>query len=342
MTSASATFRLPLVLPERISRSNGQEILSREAFFERAWLELEPFALQGIHEGTVLSEEAFDRGLETESWTVDSGEAPRERDWVAAQEESSAELYFETREQAEAAWLFLKERWQGLVTPGVEEVPLQDWDAQWKASFQGVNLAPHWRVCPPWSEVAGPGRLLRLNPGAGFGTGTHETTQLCLGFLGDEALRRGGSLEGFRALDFGSGSGILSIGAALLGAQVDGVEIDPLAIDNAKENVGLNPEAVSRIRFSLELDTESQTHQAYDLVIANILRPVLIEFAPRLVAALRSRSAKSPAGVLILSGLIDSDVAPVVEAYERRLGPGWKSEVRASGDWRAIRFAETR
>src|SRR5664279_3870288 len=105
-----------------------------------------------------------------------------------------------------------------------------------------MNVSPHWRVLPPWVEPDVRGHvdgvpIIRINPGAGFGLGTHETTQLCLLALG-HFLR-----SGFRpatVLDFGSGSGILAIGAALSGAKVEAVEINERAIENARENATLN------------------------------------------------------------------------------------------------------
>jgi len=107
-----------------------------------------------------------------------------------------------------------------------------------------------------------------------------------------------------------SGSGILAIGAAKLGATLDGVEIDPLAIDNACENAELN-DVGSAVKFSRTL---AAAEGAYDLVLANILRPVLIEHAPALTRKIAS------GGTLILSGLIASDVPEIVATYSALLG----------------------
>ena len=291
--------------------------MARDDFFAWIWREFSPAGLIGVHEGSLLSEEASQQGLEPESWTVDSGEAPRERDWVGVLARAKAQLYFKTREGAKstAEKLALIPE---LEVGGVEEQKAQDWDAEWKASFTGVKVKPFWDIIPPWT------RVLRLNPGAGFGTGTHETTQLCL-----EAIGEMGSLEGKKVLDFGSGSGILAVAAALLGAQVDAVEIDPLAIDNATENAGLN-QMQARIRFARELRPAAT---GYDLIIANILRPVLLEFAERLVSRLR------PDGALILSGLIESDVAQVTERYQTLLRARQGSLQYAAmqlAEWRAL------
>ncbi|MCM2279275.1 MAG: 50S ribosomal protein L11 methyltransferase [Oligoflexia bacterium] len=312
----------------------GGKPADRETFYEWAWKELARHGLAGIHEGTVLSGDAAEQGLETESWTVDAGEAPRERDWVGHQSRVSADFYFETESGAREAVRRLSGI-PGLVIAAPEEVPEQDWDAEWKASFlgsaNGVSIAPGWRVVPPWLE-AGAGKnesgewLLKINPGAGFGTGTHETTQLCLGAIADCAGLVPGALEGKRVLDFGSGSGILAVGAALLGARVDAIEIDPLAIDNARENARLNG-VESRIEYARELPALSRT-PAYDIVIANILRPVLLEFSEELLARLRSQ------GALILSGLIESDVPEVASRYGRLMGA--QPEIRSLNEWRGL------
>ena len=323
-----STFKLCVKIPRRVRVE--EETCSREVFSQWLWDRFQADGLVGVHEGTLLTSEASEQGLETESWTVDAGEAPRERDWIGGQAELSSELYFSGRAEAERAAAELRTLTDIEVT-GIEEQKAQDWDAQWKASFlgakDGVFVPPSWRILPPWVEQSSESRArherpLKINPGAGFGTGTHETTQLCLQGL----VETGAVSPGCRVLDFGSGSGILAIGAALLGGQVDAVEIDPLAIDNALENARLN-QVQDRIHYSRALATLDSP--PYDCVIANILKPVLLEFAERLVERLK------PGGPLILSGLIESDVAAVEERYSMLLG-GRKPRVEALAEWRAV------
>lgn len=314
----------------------GGQVLDREEFSAWLWRSFQGDGLLGIHEGTLLVEDAVNQGLETHPWAVDSGEAPRERDWIAGQEWLSSNLYFESREAAMRAADGLRLRTDVRVG-AVEEEEARDWDAQWKASFlgsrEGIPVPPFWRVLPPWVEVPAfrnePGlpevRPIRINPGAGFGTGTHETTQLCLRMMAES----GGAGPGKRVLDFGSGSGILSIGAALLGARVDGIEVDPLALDNAAGNSALNGTEAS-IRFLPELEAGCGN---YDLVIANILRPVLLDFAERLTGVLR------PGAPLILSGLIERDVMEVRARYSGLLG-GREPRVLELGEWRALIWEE--
>lgn len=332
MNVSSFTFILEVPRSVAWRSSEGLRTFEREDFYAFLWQEFgEDRGLVGIHEGSVLSEEAFEAGLETESWTLDSAEAPRERDWVQSQETENAVVYFSLPEHAHAARARIV-ACTGLSAGEIVEEKPQDWDAEWKKTYQGAFVPPNWEVRPPWIEVADIPKghiLLKLNPGAGFGTGTHETTQLCLQAIANvcEESSRAGRFPVRRVLDFGSGSGILSIGAALLGAQVDGIEIDPLANDNARENADLNGLG-EKIRFSESLADASGK---YPLVIANILRPVLIEFAPELV----SRIEKG--GSLILSGLIETDLPEVIARYSALLG-GRTPERRELGEWRALVF----
>jgi ribosomal protein L11 methyltransferase len=328
---SESTFRFKLQVPRQVT-VQGEMEFDREDFFSWLWESYGSRGLLGVHEGTLLSEEAAEQGFETDSWTVDAAEAPRERDWVKSQELTDAELYFASPELAEDARRELTAL-TGLTSGEVVEQKAEDWNATWKASFnaleKGFEIPPFWKIYPSWIDrtgeeagVQGRCKILRINPGAGFGTGTHETTQLCLQAIGDAAKKQ--KLEGISALDFGSGSGILAIGAALLGALVSAVEIDQMAIDNAIENAEIN-DVEDRIVYTKTL---APVGDHFPLVIANILRPVLIEFAPELVRRL------APRGTLILSGLIESDVAEIDRVFSALLGR--KPDVRALNEWRCL------
>lgn len=308
---AAPTFRFKLRIAEK----------EREGIFASIWRGFENQGLIGIHEGTILSEEAFQLGLETESFTVDAGEAPRERDWIGTQSHAVAELYFVTQAQAEYARGRIQELYS-LECDSIEEVQPQDWDAEWKKSFQGIDLLPYWKVLPPWVDesVTPPTQILRINPGAGFGTGTHETTQLCLKSLAE--INQKIPLSGKSVFDFGSGSGILSIGAAILGAKVTACEIDPLANENATDNAKLN-----QVEISLNEKLPPQTEK-FDLVIANILRPVLLQFCQELCSRIK------PGGNLLLSGLVENDLSEIQTAFSQYIKT--QPQIRSQGDWRSI------
>ena len=341
MSGSSFTFTLEI--PRRVLWRKAEYAtdrhFDREDFLAFLWQtfgdegELFPAGegLLGIHEGTLLSEEAFDAGLETESWMVDSGEAPRERDWMESQEFQTAVIYFGTEAAARESRSQIKGA-TDLPCGEIEEQKAEDWDAAWKASFQGVSVPPNWEILPPWVEspTVATAKVIRINPGAGFGTGTHETTQLCLQAVAF-ALREHSELpKGVNVLDFGSGSGILSIAAAVLGANVDGVEIDPLAIDNANENASLNS-LKGKVRFEKTIADLGTPDKKYPVVIANILRPVLIEFASLLVSKLERP------GKVVLSGLIATDLPDVITRYSGLLG-GTKPQIFERGEWRALVF----
>jgi ribosomal protein L11 methylase PrmA len=195
--------------------------------------------------------------------------------------------------------------------------------------FQGVDIRPHWRVLPPTvqpevQDVPEGAALLRIHPTSAFGDGTHETTQLCLLGLG-YFLR-----TGFRpktVLDFGAGSGILAIAAAQSGARVEAVEVDEGALVSARRNALLNG-VQALIDFRREL---SDPPRPFELVLANILRPVLVDYG----AALCARQARD--GKMILSGLLATDVPEVLACFGPLLNP-MQAQVYERHEWRAVVF----
>jgi len=184
-----------------------------------------------------------------------------------------------------------------------------------------VEIVPGWTIVSTQSAQKGGGRRLIIDPGPGFGDGTHETTQLCLQALAVLAPPGGP----WRMLDFGSGSGILAIGAARLGARVDAVEIDALAGAHGERNAQANGVS-DRIRHDRALE---ETRGTFNFTVANILRLVLLEFADALVARLAQNAT------LVLSGLVSTDVPQVSVRYASLLGDE-RPEVYERGDWRAL------
>jgi ribosomal protein L11 methyltransferase len=333
----SAHFVVSLSVPDPVRTVGLEPVseLSREEFFGWLWGAFGERGLVGVHEGTCL---AGDSEVAPE-WTLDVAQAPSSRDWVAEQSIlEQVQLYFTSQAEAEVAIQLLKE-WPSLGIQGIHEQLDQDWDADWKASFlnagEGVVVPPYWRILPPWSRPSDlQEKPLWINPGAGFGTGTHETTQLCLQALSEVAPR---FPKAPFALDFGSGSGILAIALARLGYSVQAVEVDTMAIENAQENAALN-QVESRIQFHTALPVEPPS--GYSILVANILKPTLLEFAPQLIERV------APDGVLLLSGLLESDVSEVVEAYLRVASTSSRTDLRPLvctqvaplGEWRLVRF----
>ncbi|HET7753987.1 MAG TPA: 50S ribosomal protein L11 methyltransferase [Anaeromyxobacteraceae bacterium] len=206
----------------------------------------------------------------------------------------------------------------------VAEVVEQDWSETWKAGLRAFTVGDVF-VRPSWIEGAAPPGAVEvvLDPGMAFGTGTHPTTSLCLAALGEVVRGR----AGVRVLDVGTGSGLLAIAAARLGAaRVVATDNDPVALDVAAENAARN-------RVALELSSEPPEvlRGEFDLVIANILANTLVELAPGIAARLAA------GGTLLLSGILAGQEDEVRAAYLAegldRLEPDGD---RSQGEWRLV------
>lgn len=175
---------------------------------------------------------------------------------------------------------------------GVQE---EDWATAWKKYYKPVEIGSRLVICPSWEDYDNrEGRaVMRLDPGMAFGTGTHETTRLCLECLEDTVT------GGESVLDVGCGSGILSIGALLLGAKsAVGVDIDEIAVRVAGENAALNG-VENAARFFCGDLADKITGQ-YDVICANIVADVILRFAPQISGLLRK------GGSLLVSGIIEA------------------------------------
>jgi ribosomal protein L11 methyltransferase len=182
------------------------------------------------------------------------------------------------------------------------------WEHAWKQEYQAIEIGEHLTVIPKWladTQAQNADRIpIYLEPGMAFGTGTHQTTQLCLQVL--ENLQ----LQNQRVLDIGCGTAVLSIAAAKLGASdVTAIDIDPVAVRVAAENVVEN--GVEEQVKVLEGDLLAGIHEGgYDVAIANILRDIIIALAPQAAAVVR------PGGTLVVSGFIESQAVMVQSALE--------------------------
>jgi len=209
----------------------------------------------------------------------------------------------------------------------------EDWANAWKEHFHVHHVGQRIVIKPTWREYtpAADERVIELDPGMAFGTGLHPTTRLCLAALEDH-LRPGQSV-----LDLGTGSGILAIAAARLGANpVYALDIDPVAVAVAASNVQANGvESIVRVRQgTLEGSRGDESwpmndgQRAFDRIVANLIARVLIDLAGPLAAALAAD------GVLIASGIIADRTDDVIAAFAAAGLTG--IERRQEGDWIAL------
>ena len=278
--------------------------------------------------------------------TVVSAEVPQAAaqplaDWLAEQEifastwedreggPSRVEVFLEDPAGADeaAASIVAAGRAVGLeLVPAVGTLKAEDWSESWKRFFSVVHVSPHLVVRPPWEnyEPAPGERVLVLDPGMSFGTGKHATTQACMGFL-DELAQADPNRD---VLDVGCGSGILSIAAAKLGFQsVRGIDNDEDAVRIAGENAAANGVTAAFQTQDLAVCDIKAT-----VVVANVLAPVLIEFAGPVSRCVR----RVPGNALILSGILDTQYADVRDAY-RALGFRERKNILI-GEWRSGLF----
>jgi len=218
---------------------------------------------------------------------------------------STLQALFDTADAAErAATLLLAQDWTaGLHVKAVAEVAEQDWVRITQSQFAPVSITPDFWVVPSWHEPPAAARqVIRLDPGLAFGTGTHPTTRMCLRWL---AQRQAG-VDLRRVLDYGCGSGILAIGAALMGAQqIDAVDIDPAAVRTTRDNAAHNGVAATALSTGLP----DQAQGLYGVVLANILATPLKLLAPLLAGHVQ------PGGWLVMAGILERQAGDITVAY---------------------------
>lgn len=180
-----------------------------------------------------------------------------------------------------------------------------DWENEWKKFFKPRRVGSHFVVRPTWESFdALPGdKVIVLDPGQAFGTGDHPTTRMCLEYLEMQVAPSNS------VLDLGCGSGILAVGAKMVGAgETLAIDIDPIAVEVAKENITRNNvEVMTAVGDVLELQLESR----WDIVVSNIISATLINLAPDAAYALR------PGGKWIVSGIITQNWSDVKKAAEK-------------------------
>ena len=211
----------------------------------------------------------------------------------------------------------------------ITSVDNADWNSAWKKYFTPIPIGTRFVVLPSWlRDEPCAAQPILIEPKMAFGTGHHQTTALCLEAL-DRLATDGVLAAGQSFLDLGTGSGILGIAAAKLGLAGQGLDIDPVAVDNACENAALNA-----VEGAFTLATGSITdipeERRFDCILANILANPLIDMAEDICARL------ARPGVLILSGILREQADRVIEAYvEQGLAA---PHVSHSGEWTSLVF----
>ncbi len=245
----------------------------------------------GLAAAEALSDALLEAGAESVS--IESPTGPRT---------VLSALFAEARDPADALRSALKSCGQGPeLAYTIETVADDDWVRRSQSQFAPVQVGRLW-IGASWHKPPAQGeRVIRIDPGLAFGTGSHPTTKLVLRFL--DRVIRGGE----RVLDYGCGSGILAIAAAKLGAaRVVGVDIDPQAIAVAHENSRVNAVPVEATL------PEALPSGRYDVIVANILAQPLIDLAPALM------SLADAGGQLALAGILESQAEDVAQAYAAR------------------------
>jgi ribosomal protein L11 methyltransferase len=286
--------------------------MSTEATTSR-WLELavtcdgeavepvsELFASHGFNQGVVI-EEAFTQDPDGDNFAVDPTRPVVVRTFLNAADVVPGTI----DDIRQALWHLgrLRSISDLLVTEREEE----DWANAWKAHYSVHRVGRRVLVKAPWHDYdpAPDEIVVELDPGMAFGTGVHPSTQLAMVAIEDELK------PGDRVLDVGTGSGVLTTAAALLGAKtVDAVDIEPVAVRSARENAERNGVGgIVRIERG-SVGDEGPFQGEYDLVVANIIARILIELAPGLAKAARA------GGTLILGGIIDVKETAVCDAFD--------------------------
>lgn len=260
--------------------------------------------------------------LEEEAWEIAHIDLIDEDLLQKDRSKALVHIYISPEESPAEAVAFLRERY---TAEGIEnEICLdscveEDWINNWKQYFKPIPVGQKLLIRPTWEEVKDSGgrTVLDLDPGLAFGTGTHETTRLCMELL-EQYVR-----PGMNVLDVGCGSGILSVAALLLGAdKAVGVDIDELAVKTAVENAEINH---VEDRFTgICGNLTDQVTGTYDIVVANIVADVIIMLTKDVEQFMK------PDTVYLMSGIIDTreqDVLTAVEQHftiiDRKEEKGW-------------------
>ena len=215
------------------------------------------------------------------------------------QEKLAQEKALKEKEAKEAAVLLAaQDFFESCQLLSIAAVPDQDWVRLTQSQFAPVEITPEFWIVPTWHEPPSQARkIIRLDPGLAFGTGTHPTTRMCLRWIATHEVK------GQRVLDYGCGSGILAIGAAKFGAKsIDAVDIDEAAVTSTNLNAQAN-------EVSLNAGLPALAAGTYQTVLANILATPLKVLAPLLCQQVEA------GGHLVLAGILERQEEELIQAY---------------------------
>ena len=250
------------------------------------------------------------RDLEKEAWEIAHIDLIDEDLLAKDRTKALVHVYISPEENPQEAVAFLSERY---TAEGIDnEIILnkcknEDWENNWKQYFHPIPVGEKLLIRPTWEDEfeAGDRKVLNIEPGLAFGTGTHETTRLCLETL-EKHIH-----EGTTVLDIGCGSGILSIASLLLGAEkAVGVDIDALAVKTAIENGEVNNFRAPEYTV-LQGNLTDKVSGKFDVVVANIVADVIIMFCKDVASFMKDDA------LFITSGIIDTREQDVIDAFNK-------------------------
>jgi ribosomal protein L11 methyltransferase len=259
-------------------------------------VELVSEALEALDALSVSVEDADAETEHEQALFGEPGMPPPKEGW----QRSQVVALFAKEEEARQAALLLaaQDFFEACEVISLGAVPDQDWVRLTQSQFAPVEITPEFWIVPTWHEPPAQARkIIRLDPGLAFGTGTHPTTRMCLRWIATHGLK------GQRVLDYGCGSGILAIGAAQFGAkQIDAVDIDEAAVTSTELNAQAN-------EVSLNAGLPELAQGAYQTVLANILATPLKVLAPLLCGHVQA------GGHLVLAGILERQEEELIQAY---------------------------
>lgn len=260
-------------------------------------------ALEALQALSVSVEDADAQSDQEQALFGEPGLPPPEPGW----QRSRLVALFGSAEPAAQALhlLLLQDEFAGCQALGIGEVPEQDWVRLTQSQFAPIAITDEFWIVPTWHEAPAQARhIIRLDPGLAFGTGSHPTTGLCLAWIAGGLPTQEAAPRLGRVMDYGCGSGILAIGAALWGAEsVDAVDIDEAALQATRANSRANGVTVT-------VGEPAMARGPYDTVLANILATPLKLLAPLLC------SMVAPGGHLVLAGILERQVEELQLAYQ--------------------------